>query len=96
MLRRQKNTEIDGKPIINLPPKHIALDNVEFSDDEMAIYKALETKSKIKMNKYLDKDSVSGKSTSISGWKDFSALCAARNTARRSLCLYFSLYTDLH
>jgi len=43
---------------------------VEFSDDESAIYKALETKSQIQLNGYLDKGTVSGKSQSISTfWK---------------------------
>jgi SNF2 family DNA or RNA helicase len=66
MLRRQKTSEVDGKPIIILPQKHISLANVEFSNDEMAIYKALETKSQIQLNGYLDKGTVSGKSRSIS------------------------------
>lgn len=59
MLRRQKNSEVDGKPILNLPAKHVALDNVEFSDDETGIYKALEAKSQIQFNKYLKQNSVS-------------------------------------
>tara|TARA_R110002003_G_scaffold279_22_gene18195 strand:+ start:29254 stop:32364 length:3111 start_codon:yes stop_codon:yes gene_type:complete len=59
MLRRQKSSEVDGKPILNLPPKHTALDNVEFSDDELAVYKALETKSQIQFNKFLKQNSVS-------------------------------------
>jgi SNF2 family DNA or RNA helicase len=59
MLRRQKNSEVDGKPILNLPAKHVALDNVEFSNDETGIYKALEAKSQIQFNKYLKQNSVS-------------------------------------
>ncbi|KAF2820357.1 hypothetical protein CC86DRAFT_471446 [Ophiobolus disseminans] len=59
MLRRQKCSEVDGKPILNLPAKHTAIDTVEFSDDEQTIYKALETKSQIQFNKYLKQNSVS-------------------------------------
>ncbi|KAF2030487.1 hypothetical protein EK21DRAFT_88811 [Setomelanomma holmii] len=59
MLRRQKTSVVDGKPILNLPAKHTALDNVEFSDDELELYKALETKSQIQFNKYLKQNSVS-------------------------------------
>jgi SNF2 family DNA or RNA helicase len=62
MLRRQKTSEVDGKPILNLPLKHTVLDNVEFSDDELALYKALETKSQIQFNKYLKNNTVSCKS----------------------------------
>lgn len=60
MLRRGKTSEVDGKPILNLPPKHTALATVEFSDDEQALYKALEAKSQIQFNKYLKQNSVSG------------------------------------
>ncbi|KAF1914292.1 SNF2 family N-terminal domain-containing protein [Ampelomyces quisqualis] len=59
MLRRQKKSEVDGKPILNLPAKHTLNDNVEFDDDEMAIYKALEAKSQIQLNKYLKQNSMS-------------------------------------
>jgi SNF2 family DNA or RNA helicase len=61
MLRRQKTSEVDGKPILNLPPKHIEMDNVEFSDDELSLYKALETKSQIQFNKYLKNNTMSCK-----------------------------------
>jgi SNF2 family DNA or RNA helicase len=60
MLRRQKTSVVDGKPILNLPPKHTVLDNVEFDDDESSLYKALEAKSQIQFNKYLKQGSVSG------------------------------------
>jgi len=65
MLRRQKTSEVDGKPILNLPAKHTKLDSVEFSDEEQEIYKALETKSQIQFNKYLRTNSVSGTCHSI-------------------------------
>ncbi|KAH8723241.1 SNF2 family N-terminal domain-containing protein [Phaeosphaeriaceae sp. PMI808] len=59
MLRRQKTSEVDGKPILTLPPKHTTIDNVEFSDDEHAIYKALEASSQIQFNKYVKHNTVS-------------------------------------
>jgi SNF2 family DNA or RNA helicase len=62
MLRRQKSSEVDGKPILNLPLKHTEVGNVEFDDEEHAIYKALEAKSQIQFNKYLKQNSVSGQS----------------------------------
>ncbi|KAF2107631.1 SNF2 family N-terminal domain-containing protein [Lophiotrema nucula] len=58
MLRRGKDTQIDGGPICKIPPKHEHLDNVEFSDDEHAFYKALESKTQLTFNKYLAKGTV--------------------------------------
>ncbi|KAF2622968.1 hypothetical protein BU25DRAFT_479523 [Macroventuria anomochaeta] len=59
MLRRQKDSIIDGKIVCKLPPKHLSKETVEFSDEEMEIYKALETKSQIQLNKYLEKGTLS-------------------------------------
>lgn len=38
-------TLIDGRPIINLPPKTITLTKVDFSKEEWAFYKKLESDS---------------------------------------------------
>ncbi|XP_076905019.1 helicase-like transcription factor CHR28 isoform X1 [Bidens hawaiensis] len=46
MLRRTKGTLIDGKPIINLPPKTIELKTVDFSPEERDFYVKLETESR--------------------------------------------------
>ncbi|TPX13914.1 uncharacterized protein E0L32_005614 [Thyridium curvatum] len=53
MLRRMKNSQIDGKPILNLPPKTEEVKHVVFSDDEQGFYKALETKAQLQFNKYV-------------------------------------------
>jgi SNF2 family DNA or RNA helicase len=58
MLRRQKDSVVDGEPVSVIPPKHSAIDNVEFEEEEHALYKALETKSQLQMNKYLQKGTV--------------------------------------
>ncbi|KAF1831039.1 DNA repair protein rad5 [Decorospora gaudefroyi] len=58
MLRRQKDSEVDGKPISTLPTKHTIIDNVEFEDEEYALYKALQTKSQLQMNVYLERNTV--------------------------------------
>lgn len=60
MLRRQKDSVVDGQIVCALPPKHLSKKAVEFSDEEHAIYKALETKSQIQLNKYLEKGTLSG------------------------------------
>ncbi|POS86567.1 hypothetical protein EPUL_002077, partial [Erysiphe pulchra] len=58
LFRRTKNTLIDGKPIISLPPKIEEIQHVVFDDDESAFYNALESKTKIQFNKYLAAGSV--------------------------------------
>ncbi|KAM7463253.1 hypothetical protein LguiA_031374 [Lonicera macranthoides] len=52
MLRRTKGTLIDGEPIINLPPKTIHLDKVDFSAKERAFYSKLETDSRTQFKAY--------------------------------------------
>ena len=72
MLRRQKTSVVDGEQICTIPPKHTKLDNVEFSDDEHKIYKALEAKSQIQLNRYLDGESIRGthcKQSFVRFWK---------------------------
>jgi len=53
MLRRMKNSEIDGKPILSLPPKTETSEAVVFSTDEQSFYNDLESKSRVIFSKYL-------------------------------------------
>jgi len=53
MLRRMKNSEIDGKPILTLPEKTEKAEVVVFSPDELSFYKDLEARSQVQFNKYL-------------------------------------------
>ncbi|CAH8328948.1 unnamed protein product [Eruca vesicaria subsp. sativa] len=52
MLRRTKGTLLDGKPIINLPPKKISLSKVDFSVEERSFYKKLEADSRSQFKAY--------------------------------------------
>jgi SNF2 family DNA or RNA helicase len=61
MLRRQKDSKVDGKPVSILPPKHTMIDNVKFGDEEHALYKALQTKSQRQMSKLIENGTVSCK-----------------------------------
>lgn len=55
MLRRKKDSKIDGKPILVLPPRSIELiENVFEEDDEDDYYRSLEKGTAEKVNKYLD------------------------------------------
>ena len=58
LLRRTKTSLIDGKPIINLPPKREEIQHVVFSKDEQEFYDALESKTQIQFNKYLRANTV--------------------------------------
>lgn len=53
MLRRTKDSKIDGKPILQLPAKTIEEQHTAFSKDEHDFYQALESRAKITFNKYL-------------------------------------------
>jgi SNF2 family DNA or RNA helicase len=53
MLRRTKNQEIDGKPIIRLPPRTIEQIPCEFDKDERAFYESLEARTNVTMNKFI-------------------------------------------
>ncbi|KMT04336.1 hypothetical protein BVRB_8g184110 [Beta vulgaris subsp. vulgaris] len=58
MLRRTKGTLLDGKPIINLPPKSVKLKKVDFSEDERDFYNKLETDSRAQFQAYADSGTV--------------------------------------
>ncbi|KAK4250903.1 SNF2 family N-terminal domain-containing protein [Corynascus novoguineensis] len=53
MLRRMKDSMIDGKPILTLPPKTENSEHVVFSDDERQFYQTLEAQSQVQFNKFL-------------------------------------------
>ncbi|KAL8948238.1 MAG: hypothetical protein Q9222_005561 [Ikaeria aurantiellina] len=53
LLRRDKKSTIDGKPILSLPERTIESQHTEFSQDEQAFYSHLEGKSQLQFNKYL-------------------------------------------
>ncbi|QSZ37141.1 hypothetical protein DSL72_009235 [Monilinia vaccinii-corymbosi] len=52
LLRRTKKSQVDGKPIINLPPKVEEIAHVVFSNDEQDYYQSLENKTQLQFNKY--------------------------------------------
>lgn len=58
MLRRTKGTLLDGKPIINLPPKSVKLMKVEFSEDERYFYSRLEADSRAQFQAYAESGTV--------------------------------------
>ncbi|GAO16068.1 hypothetical protein UVI_02054120 [Ustilaginoidea virens] len=65
MLRRKKDSELDGKPILQLPPKTEHVVYAELSTDERDFYKQLEEKAQVMFNKYLREGTVSKNYSSI-------------------------------
>ncbi|KAK3121150.1 hypothetical protein QOZ80_8BG0646980 [Eleusine coracana subsp. coracana] len=52
LLRRTKETLINGEPIINLPPKTINLEKVDFTQEERSFYLTLEERSRQQFKVY--------------------------------------------
>jgi len=53
MLRRKKDSKLDGKELISLKEKHVHLHELEFSVEEREIYEMVETRAQEKFNKFL-------------------------------------------
>ncbi len=52
-LRRMKNDMFQGRPLIVLPPKTVAVEQLRFSEQEDVIYAAFEEKSRLDFKEYL-------------------------------------------
>ncbi|KAF9465092.1 SNF2 family N-terminal domain-containing protein [Collybia nuda] len=53
LLRRMKDSLLDGKRLIELPDKTISLVRLEFSTEEREIYTTVESRTQAKFNRYL-------------------------------------------
>ncbi|KAF8486693.1 SNF2 family N-terminal domain-containing protein [Gautieria morchelliformis] len=53
LLRRTKDTKLEGKLILQLPPKQIEVVEIDFSPDERDIYNKVEKRQQQKMSKFL-------------------------------------------
>lgn len=52
MLRRKKTDEINGKPILVLPDRNVAIVECQFDEDEMAFYTAMVERTEVTLNKF--------------------------------------------
>jgi SNF2 family DNA or RNA helicase len=77
MLRRMKNSMIDGKPILTLPEKTEISEHVVFSEDEQQFYKDLESRTQIQFNRYLRAGTVA---------KNYSNILALLLRLRQACC----------
>jgi SNF2 family DNA or RNA helicase len=53
LLRRTKNSLLEGKPILELPPKEIEMVQLQFSREERDVYDCFEKRTKIRLNKFI-------------------------------------------
>ncbi|KAF8327231.1 P-loop containing nucleoside triphosphate hydrolase protein [Cantharellus anzutake] len=58
MLRRKKDSLLDGKPLVNLPSRHMFNIELYFSPEEADIYKFVAARSNMVFNKYLREGTV--------------------------------------
>ncbi|KAH9958710.1 SNF2 family N-terminal domain-containing protein [Russula dissimulans] len=58
LLRRTKDSKLEGKPLLTLPPKSIDLEILQFSPDERQIYDDFEKKAKIRVNKFIRENTI--------------------------------------
>lgn len=58
LLRRTKQSKINGQPILQLPEKITKEERVFFSEDELGFYKSLEANAQIQINKYIQRGSI--------------------------------------
>lgn len=52
-IRRTKDSVLDNKPILRLPPRREVVAETVFDADQLAFYKALERQQRLRFNKYL-------------------------------------------
>lgn len=52
MLRRKKTDMVNGKPILVLPPRTVALVECEFEQDERDFYKAMAERTEVTLSKF--------------------------------------------
>ena len=65
MLRRKKDSMVDGKVLIELPPRNLDLVECDFDEDERAFYDALNAKIQLTLNKFINNGSVMSNYTSM-------------------------------
>ncbi|OAX39929.1 hypothetical protein K503DRAFT_865031 [Rhizopogon vinicolor AM-OR11-026] len=53
MLRRKKDSLLDGKRLVELLPKHVEMEQLEFSQEEREIYQMVEARSQARFNRFL-------------------------------------------
>ncbi|KIM41993.1 hypothetical protein M413DRAFT_71424 [Hebeloma cylindrosporum] len=53
LLRRPKYSTLEGKPLLQLPAKHIDIIKLQFTDEERQLYNVIEGRAKVQLNKFM-------------------------------------------
>lgn len=80
LLRRTKTSQIDGKPILELPEKHICIESVTMTDKEASFYKQLESSS-AKLAQKLMQNNTKKKRAAVAGGVSTDTIDEAANVA---------------
>ncbi|KZO99167.1 hypothetical protein CALVIDRAFT_477641 [Calocera viscosa TUFC12733] len=65
MLRRTKQDQVNGQPLLKLPPREVQVVQCEFDKDEEDFYKALQERTTLTFNKFLKRGDVMKNYTSV-------------------------------
>ena len=65
MLRRKKDTEVNGKRLVVLPPRHVDVINCTFDDDERQFYESISAKVEEQLSKYRESGDLARSYTSV-------------------------------
>lgn len=55
MMRRNKDSTLNGRKLLELPPKETQIETIDFSPDERLIYDAIEQKMQLRFTNFLKK-----------------------------------------
>ncbi|KAF5329445.1 hypothetical protein D9619_009161 [Psilocybe cf. subviscida] len=53
LLRRTKDSELEGQPLLQLPSKHIEIVKLKFTPEEREVYDIFEKRTKIQVNRFM-------------------------------------------
>lgn len=79
--RRKPDSTIDGKPLLQLPPKTITSNVLKFDDDEHKVYLMIEQRARARFNRYLRAGTVMKHFSGILAMITRSASCPTRTAA---------------
>lgn len=65
LLRRTKDADLEGEPLLQLPEKHIDIVTLEFSEDERELYDNFEKRARIQINRFLKDNNVVKNNTAV-------------------------------
>ena len=80
LLRRTPDSLVDGKPILDLPPKRVTTYTVALSREEMQFYKAIHTRATEKLNALRQRDALAMSSPLTTFTTAFEMLVRCRQT----------------